>query len=91
MFKILENKHLFFLPENISTTYPNLNALSAELCSIKEISKLNFHGLKELKSLWITGNPLQRIASNTFEDLESLERLYLCKISFIKLLIILRI
>lgn len=74
-----DNEDLFYLPENVSRTYPNLQGLSAERCSLRAIGKDNFRGLKSLRFLWLTNNMLERIPSDTFQELVSLEKLYLCK------------
>lgn len=74
------NNKIFYFPENISEIFPNLLGLSAEKCSIKTIVKENFRGLSNLKYLWLTGNALEMIPSNAFEDLVSLETLHLRKV-----------
>lgn len=73
------NSNLFFLPEDIAKTFPNLVGLSAEACSLKAIEHNNFRGLNKLKFLWLTENSLEMIPSDTFKDLMALETLYMRK------------
>lgn len=74
-----DNKNLSYLPENISSTFPNVASLSAERCSLKAVGKENFNGLKKMKFLWLSSNSIEQIPSDTFKDLVELERIYLCK------------
>lgn len=71
------NKKIFYLPTDLDQTFLNLIQINAADCSIELILKENFKNLKNLKYLWLDGNRLKNIASNTFEDLESLEDLHL--------------
>jgi Leucine-rich repeat (LRR) protein len=72
-----ENKKIVLLPVRVDEVFPNLLAYSAERCSIKEISKENFAGLTNLKQLVLNHNQIERIISDTFEDLASLQLLFL--------------
>jgi acid phosphatase class B len=71
------NKKVFFLPEKANEKFPNLVLYSANECSIKAISKINFKGLKNLKSLYLYQNQIEKILSDTFEDLTSLKEIEL--------------
>ena len=73
------NKKIKFLPVQISRAFPNLLVLSARICSISEVSKENFEGLKYLRFLYLDGNQIVKILADTFEDLESLEKVGLGK------------
>lgn len=73
------NNKIKFLPIKVDEKFPNLLSVQAVRCSIKEISKLNFKGLSKLTFLDLSSNQIEKIASETFEDLTSLEELYLCK------------
>lgn len=73
------NKKISFLPERIARTFPNLVHILAYRCSLKAVYKSNFQGLRQLKVLDLDGNRIERIASNTFDDLSSLEVLILSK------------
>lgn len=73
------NKKIFYLPTNVGTVLSNLIGYSAAKCSVKEISKANFKNMKNLKALWLHDNRIEKIESDTFDDLKSLETLDLCK------------
>lgn len=85
--QLARNKKIFFLPEKVNEKFPNLVLYSANECSIKEISKVNFKGMKLLKSLYLYHNFIEKIPSDTFEDLNSLKELELRKIFFLNFLI----
>jgi Leucine rich repeat len=70
------NKNVSFLPVKVAEVFPNLLAFTAH-CTVEEIGKKNFERLHKLKTLNLNGNQIKKIADNTFEDLVSLERLYL--------------
>jgi hypothetical protein len=73
------NKNIFYLPVYLAGSFPNLIAYDGSECSIREISKANFAGLTNLKSLALVENEIVKIFSNTFEDLVELEYLWLCE------------
>lgn len=73
------NVKIFYLPDNVAESFPNLEGYTAWYCSVKEISKRNFNGLEKLKYLSLGGNQIEMIANGTFEDLVNLEFLSLCK------------
>lgn len=74
-----ENKKIRYLPEKVVETFPNLMIYWAQSCSLTEISKKHFKSLIFLRELFLGRNQIERIISNTFEDLTSLERLELRK------------
>lgn len=74
------NKRLQFLPENPANNFPNLEIYQASGCAIERIHRNNFRNLSKLRVLWLTSNPLEKISSDTFKDLISLESLVLSKI-----------
>lgn len=78
------NRKIFFLPENVNNNFPNLKIYFAENCSIKAISKENFEGLNKLKILRLLFNQIEKISSETFNDLVAIEYLYLGEKSFIR-------
>jgi hypothetical protein len=80
---------MFYLPDSPSEQFPYLQGYSAYRSSVKEISHANFKNLKQLRMLWLSGNQIEKINSNTFNDLESLEWLYLGKQKSFKLKILL--
>lgn len=73
------NEKTVFLPINVNENFPNLIAYSASECSIKTLEKKNFEKLNKLKVVRLEINQIEKIPSDTFEDLVSLEYLYLCK------------
>jgi hypothetical protein len=77
-----ENKNIFYLPENVTLTFPNLIAYGASMCNVKTIAKKNFKDLIKLRWLGLHGNQIKKIAFDTFEDLKELEFLKLGKITF---------
>lgn len=70
-----ENKEIYFLPEKLAETFPNLLTYFAHSCSITEVSKIHFENLVKLRTLELFRNQIEKIPSNTFEDLKSLEHL----------------
>lgn len=76
------NQKVRFLPEKVSETFPNFLAYYAYGCSLTEVSKIHFENLVKLRVLQLSGNQIEKIPSNTFEDLKSLEYLDLSKKHF---------
>jgi Leucine rich repeat len=77
--KFKDNKKIVYLPVEVDEKYPGLIGYDASKCSIKEISKENFKGLSKLKILWLHHNFIERVDSDTFQDLSSLQVLVLGK------------
>jgi Leucine rich repeat len=73
------NKKIKFLPIQVSEKFPNLLGYQASHCSITEISKKNFEGLTKLKLLHLINNKIEKILSDTFEDLVELTNVTLGK------------
>lgn len=73
------NKHIFYLPTNLDESFPDLIEIKAFSCNVKSIHKKNFKNLRKLKGLYLNNNQIEKISTNTFEDLQSLERLFLSK------------
>jgi Leucine-rich repeat (LRR) protein len=73
------NEKINYLLVKVADSFPNLEMYNALGCSVKEISKENFAGLKKLKFLNLNFNKIERINSETFEDLVTLEELHLGK------------
>lgn len=76
------NKEISFLPIKVYKTFPNLEVYNAESCSLTSVSELNFKKLRKLKFLSLMDNQIERIKSDTFEDLALLETLWLGRIIF---------
>lgn len=75
---ILNNK-IKYLPENIVEKFPNLDIYFAKFCSLTSISKRNFNGLSVLTKISLKDNKIEKIPSDTFEDLKNLKSLDLGK------------
>lgn len=69
------NGNIKYLPSHIYKAFPHLVMLSAYSCAIKAIAKENFENLSGLRCLWLSGNRITKIYSDTFEDLKLLELL----------------
>lgn len=80
------NSKIFFLPIEIHEKFPNLIQINAFNCSISTISKSNFVKLSKLRILYLENNKIEKIDSDTFDDLISLEEIDLskCFLSFKK-------
>lgn len=74
------NDKIEFLPENFAEKFPNLVVIWASRCSIKKVSKKNFRNLRKLRGLDLDKNQIERIESDTFDDLIELEELHLGKL-----------
>jgi Leucine rich repeat len=73
------NLKIKFLPIQVNEKFPNLLAYQASFCSVKEISKDHFKGLTKLKLLHLEGNQIEKVSTDTFEDLVALEGLDLSR------------
>lgn len=71
------NKKILFLPIRVDETFTNLIGYEAADCSLTAVSKINFKNLDKLLYLGLMKNQIERISSDTFEDLTSLEILVL--------------
>lgn len=77
--KLSANTKINFLPEEVAENFQNLWFYSAVGCSVKEISKTNFRHLSKLRVLELDHNQIERIDSDTFDDLVLLQYLALGK------------
>lgn len=77
--QLWKNKKIYYLPENTTEKFPNVVVYNAFSCSIYNISKNNFVGMKKLKGLYLGRNMIGNIQNDTFDDLEKLEVLSICK------------
>lgn len=74
-----DNKKISFLPIKMSETFPDLLIYYAPHCSIKSVSFENFKSLKRVREVYLYNNQIERINTNTFQDLISLEYVSLCR------------
>lgn len=80
-----QNSEISFLPIEIHEKMPNLNKITAFLCSISKISKKNFSKLTKVLFLDLRYNKIEKIQSDTFEDLLELKTVWLGKLVFSEL------
>lgn len=73
------NRKLEYLPSNLGEKFPNLIILGADHCSVKEIAKENFKGLKKLRKLILNHNKIEKIDDDTIEYIPAVERIQLSK------------
>lgn len=76
-FQLNHNRRISFLPIKIYEKMPNLESYLAVECSITQIFKKNFEKLDRLVNLYLSGNQIEKIPSNTFEDLLEIEEILL--------------
>jgi Leucine rich repeat len=67
------NINIVHLPVNVKEIFPNLLGFGAGNCSIRIVARENFQGLVKLKELLLFENFIEKIPSNVFDDLTSLE------------------
>lgn len=75
----IEQKHFFFAYIRLDETFSALSVIHAVNCSIKALSKTNFRNLNRFNALYLRWNQIEKIASDTFQDLVSLKHLGLGK------------
>lgn len=73
------NPKIQFLPVNIASKFPNISRIEATDCRIEKVSKINFKGLFSLWVLYLDGNLIEEIKSDTFEDLSGIKFIHLGK------------
>lgn len=71
------NRNIFYLPVKVHEKFNNLMGYYAPKCSIKFIAKANFEKLFKLRYLMFDDNQIERISSDTFEGLMSLDTIHL--------------
>jgi Leucine-rich repeat (LRR) protein len=74
---INHNKETLFIPNNLSTTFPNLLAIAVFNCSVQSITGSNFRGLRKLTFLILGQNKIEYIEGNAFKDNTNIETLSL--------------
>lgn len=67
------NRQIKFLPTHIDENFPSLVAYYVGECSITSVSKDDFEGLSLLKALWLSGNEIEKINDDTFDEVKSLQ------------------
>lgn len=75
LFDLNNNRKIYFLPDKISERFPNLLQYQATYCSLAIILRINFQGLDKLTNAYFGGNQIEKISSDTFDDLTSLKKL----------------
>lgn len=67
------NQKIDFLPIQVEQKFPNLIEYRAAKCALRRVTKANFEFLNKLEALRLSGNRIERIASDTFEGLFKLK------------------
>lgn len=81
------NRNVEYLPIYVDKSFPELLVYEAASCSLSKLFYDNFVGLSKLQWLFLNGNNIEKIFSDTFKDLKSLTHVYLCKfLNFLHLL-----
>jgi hypothetical protein len=82
-FLIIEDvEETLFLPVDLAITFPNLEEIASESCSIATLNRRTFAGLKNLTFIDLDYNKITEIRSSIFEGLTSLKRLDLGETEF---------
>jgi hypothetical protein len=71
------NKNIFYLPENVAEKFPNLFEYAALNCSIENVLRQHFSGLKRLRLIDLGYNQIEEMAVETFIGLVSVEEIIL--------------
>lgn len=80
---IHDNKAVTYLPIDIYESFPEVIRYVASSCRIQAVFKENFKMLKKLSLLTLSSNQIEMIPSNIFDDLVSLELLFLSKVFYV--------
>jgi insulin-like growth factor-binding protein complex acid labile subunit len=78
-FNVKGNRKVKYLPENLAELMPNLFEVSVVDSGLLGVTRKNFDGLNQLKSINLSGNNIKHLEPDTFENLESLENLNLAE------------
>lgn len=70
-----DNRNIEFLPISPHHIFPYIRWYRAARCSIKEISKTNFEGLRYLSYIKLQENQIYAVLSDTFKGLDGLGEL----------------
>lgn len=71
------NKNIEFLPKGMAAIFPNLDVIHAQDCAIWSISKDNFMKLKKLRVVSLSGNKIEKLSNDLFEDNSMIESIFL--------------
>lgn len=75
--RIINEKFVNFLPENIAETFPSLTHYYVKFCSVKSVNTNHLKTLFQLEWLDLSKNQINSIASDSFKDLTKLKVLHL--------------
>lgn len=68
----IRSEGMKYLPIQVHLTFPNIEDYVAYYCDIVEVSKANFENLIKLKTIYLNGNKIEIIGSDTFYGLVNL-------------------
>lgn len=74
------NRNINFLPIRVVLVFPHIVEYDARNCSVQSISKANFERLHYLKLVYLQGNQIQALSSDTFDGLNNIEDIDLGKL-----------
>lgn len=73
----LDSERVLYLPIKVFEKFPKLVCYRAQYCSLKVLAKEHFENLRYLRGLWCTHSQIQTIKKDAFDDLDSIEYLFL--------------
>jgi Leucine-rich repeat (LRR) protein len=73
------SQNIFELPEKVFEKFPNLLGFAAQSCQLRFIREGNLKGLSKLRELNLHNNKIESITVDAFQDLVSLEKIFLRK------------
>jgi hypothetical protein len=68
-----QHESVSFVPQNIGSTFPNLNKIIMDGCNLRKIYRNDFRHLTNLQALFLDNNAIETVEANSFDDLTSLE------------------
>lgn len=72
-----DEQTIFYLPNGIAKSFPNLKSLIVQDCSVGSVVRSNFEELRSLTALLLPYNQIEQVPEDAFDDLVKLEFLSL--------------
>lgn len=76
---IIHQHNIEFLPVSVHKMFPILKFYVVENTHVQKLSKQNFEKMYEISMIYLEGNQIEVIRSDTFQDLVNLKEIYICK------------